>query len=122
VDSLQLWAQPHIVPLPKLLLSQNLYFFLQNYYPFFLFFCRNPKAFLEGLLERFNSAAGSAQLAAPAGAESDQALLLSAAAVAFLQANVPLGDHAAALGYVDKLVRVVAARWEFEMLQYLPYG
>jgi hypothetical protein len=103
--------------------------------------CRNPKAFLEGLLERYVSEVqrstpgiithvGSPSkpstllaLSGPpaAGADPQQAeaataigadlpLLLSAAAVALLQAQPPLADHAVALGYVDKLVKLLAAR------------
>jgi hypothetical protein len=102
-------------------------------------YCRNPKAFLEGLLERYvaelQRSTPAAQLGSPskpatalavttaaansaaaatdsqlAGAGADLALLLSAAAVALLQAQPALGDHAAGLGYVEKAVRLLAAR------------
>lgn len=108
--------------------------------------CRDPKAFLEGLLERYvrevqrstpaanlgsPSKPGLALVAAPAtasggdilaagagaaapgssgGDSTDTALLLSAAAVALLQVQPALADHAVALGYVDKLVRLLAVR------------
>lgn len=110
---------------------------------------RNPKAFLEALLERYvavlqaatpsaglgsplrparsHPAPGSspgtvatggtvpAPAAAPGGmaapADVDLAVLLSAAAVAVLQHHPPLAEHAVALGYVDKLVKLLAARW-----------
>lgn len=127
---------------------------------------RDPKAFLEGLLERYTrevqrstpganlgsppkpglhstalvsasvtpqdrlapgsgSAGGGAPggaLAAGGGAEAhmpsataaapgaDLALLLSAAAVALLQAQPSLAEHAVSLGYLEKLVRLLAAR------------
>lgn len=48
-------------------------------------------------------------MAAPA--DVDLAVLLSAAAVAVLQHHPPLAEHAVALGYVDKLVKLLAARW-----------
>ena len=129
--------------------------------------CRNPKLFIEGLLERYiaevqrltpgasqapgsstvgspskpapgsalvpakaaataggsaatpaaaaaHSAAGAAAGAAvdgtAAAADLDLPLLLSAAAVAALQAQPGLAEHAVSLGYVDKLVRLLAAR------------
>ena len=49
---------------------------------------------------------------APAiGAEADLGVLLSAAAVAVLQHHGLLAEHVVALGYVDKLLKVLAARW-----------
>ena len=88
---------------------------------------RNPRAFLEALLERFLatvlSCTPGVDLGSPSktplcaskaatGEELPEALatLLSAAAVALLQHHVALGDHAAALGYVGKLLRLLAAR------------
>ncbi len=110
--------------------------------------CRNPKAFLEGLLERYvavlqaatpgAAGAGSplrvpaparlpgapappapaaAARAAPAAAgdpaapDADLGVLLSAAAVAVLQYHALLAEHVVALGYVDKLLKLLAARW-----------
>lgn len=62
-----------------------------------------------------HSAAGAADGAtvdgtAAAAADLDLPLLLSAAAVAALQAQPGLAEHAVSLGYVDKLVRLLAAR------------
>lgn len=48
---------------------------------------------------------------AAAAADADLAVLLSAAAVAVLQNHAPLADHVVALGYVDKLLKLLAARW-----------
>ncbi len=130
--------------------------------------CRNPKLFIEGLLERYVSevqrltpgasqAPGSSLVGSPskpgpgsalvpakpaagtaasagaptvaaaaaarsaaegataadgtaAGADVDLPLLLSAAAVAALQAQPGLAEHAVSLGYVEKLLRLLAAR------------
>ncbi|GAB4814092.1 hypothetical protein N2152v2_001138 [Parachlorella kessleri] len=112
---------------------------------------RNPKAFLEALLERYlavlqaatptapsmgspvrggslGPAAAAAGAAAPArapgvivpaagtgvspatGSDADLGVLLSAAAVAVLQHHGLLAEHVVALGYVDKLLKVLAAR------------
>ena len=93
----------------------------------FLVHCRDPKAFLEGLLERYTQAmqrgtpsaalgsptkpggAGSAALPQPPGdagdaigGGADLPLLLSAAAVALLQAQPGLAEHAVVLGYVGE--------------------
>ena len=48
--------------------------------------------------------------AAKAGASPSDALLLSAAAVALLRGHTLLADHAVDLGYVDKLLKLIAAR------------
>ncbi|KAL0042756.1 hypothetical protein WJX79_009797 [Trebouxia sp. C0005] len=64
---------------------------------------RNPKAFLEGLLEAYCTEIGGRQ-------NSDRALLLSAATVELLRAHALLADHAVALGYVARLLKLLVAR------------
>jgi DnaJ family protein C protein 13 len=63
---------------------------------------RNPKRFLEGLLEMYPR-----EIAAGA---SDTAVLLSAAAVALLRVHSLLAEHAVALGYVSKLLELLRGR------------
>ena len=66
------------------------------------------QAFLEGLLDAYCKQlqqAGSSQTA-PAGL----AVLLAAAAVELLRGHSLLADHAVKLGYMDKLMKVLAAR------------
>ena len=66
------------------------------------------QAFLEGLLDAYCKQlqqAGSSQTA-PAGL----AVLLAAAAVELLRGHGLLADHAVKLGYMDKLMKVLAAR------------
>lgn len=55
-------------------------------------------------------AAAAPPLEEPGGGGADLPLLLSAAAVALLQAQPALAEHAVALGYVEKLLRLLAAR------------
>lgn len=62
-----------------------------------------------------SSKALAATAPAPAAATeelsgTDLPLLLSAAAVALLQGQPPLAEHAVTLGYVEKLVRLLGAR------------
>ena len=66
------------------------------------------QAFLEGLLDAYCKQlqqAGSSHTA-PAGL----AVLLAAAAVELLRGHGLLADHAVKLGYIDKLMKVLAAR------------
>lgn len=62
------------------------------------------QAFLEGLLEAFCTQAGQGEQ----GRET--ALLLSAATVELLRGHPLLADHAVSLGYVDRLLKLLAAR------------
>lgn len=99
---------------------------------------RNPKGFLEGLLDSYinvvQSTTPGANLGSPLkihpsstsnrdstvgintgyGQEEedthDMAVLVSAAAVALLQYHPSLADHAVSLGYVDKCIRLLAGR------------
>ena len=61
------------------------------------------QAFLEGLLEAYCTEVGATK-------NSDRALLLSAAAVELLRGHALLADHAVALGYTDRLLKLLAAR------------
>ena len=60
------------------------------------------QVFLEGLLKSFVEDASK-------GCEPTRAVLLAAAAVELLHAQPLLAEHAAALGYVSPLLKVVAA-------------
>lgn len=92
---------------------------------------RNPKGFLEGLLDEYISTVQSSTpqanlgspiksgvsttvrsgaAAAPATEGSGRAITLSAAAVALLQYHPSLADHAVGLGYVEKCIRLLGAR------------
>ena len=42
--------------------------------------------------------------------DSDRALLLSAATVELLRGHALLADHAVALGYIERLLKLMAAR------------
>ena len=44
------------------------------------------------------------------GSHASDAVLLAAAAVELLRSHPLLGDHAVGLGYIDKLLRLLAAR------------
>lgn len=63
--------------------------------------CRT-QAFLEGLLAAYTARAAE-------GGEAGTALVLAAAAAALLQEHPALAEHGAALGYVDALLRLLAA-------------
>lgn len=61
------------------------------------------QAFLEGLFEAYCSEVGGRQ-------NSQRALMLSAAAVELLRGHPLLADHAVGLGYVQRLLPLLAAR------------
>lgn len=61
------------------------------------------QAFLEGLLEAFCTAAGQGEQG------TEIALLLSAATVELLRGHSLLADHAVGLGYVERLMKLLAA-------------
>ena len=70
---------------------------------------RNPKRFLEGLLDQYVSAVAATHLKGAGGLiDSDLALLLSAALVSLLRVHPSLADHVAHLGYIPKLVGSMA--------------
>lgn len=70
---------------------------------------RNPKRFLEGLLDQYVTAAAATHHAR-GGSQVDPQLplLLSAALVSLLRVQPLLADHVAHLGYVPKLVSAMA--------------
>ena len=61
------------------------------------------QAFLEGLLEGYCTELGGRQ-------HSERAMMLSAAAVELLRGHPLLADHAVGLGYVERLLKLLAAR------------
>ncbi|KAK4771762.1 hypothetical protein SAY86_013537 [Trapa natans] len=67
---------------------------------------RNPKRFLEGLLDQYLSAIAATHYEAQVDPELP--LLLSAALVSLLRVHPALADHVGYLGYVPKLVAAVA--------------
>ncbi|XP_076911276.1 dnaJ homolog subfamily C GRV2-like [Bidens hawaiensis] len=68
---------------------------------------RNPKRFLEGLLDQYLSSIAAAHHD-PQGSDPELPLLLSAALVSLLRVHPALADHVGFLGYVPKLLSAVA--------------
>ncbi|CAM8880026.1 unnamed protein product [Rhodiola kirilowii] len=68
---------------------------------------RNPKRFLEGLLEQYLSSIAASHYDLQA-VDPELSLLLSAALVSLLRVHPALADHVGYLGYVPKLVAAVA--------------
>ncbi|XP_059649663.1 dnaJ homolog subfamily C GRV2-like isoform X1 [Cornus florida] len=68
---------------------------------------RNPKRFLEGLLEQYLSSIAATHYDMQA-VDPELPLLLSAALVSLLRVHPALADHVGYLGYVPKLVSAVA--------------
>ncbi|CAH8327373.1 unnamed protein product [Eruca vesicaria subsp. sativa] len=68
---------------------------------------RNPKGFLEGLLEQYLSAMAATHYEQHS-VDPELPLLLSAALVSLLRVHPGLADHVGTLGYVPKLVAAVA--------------
>lgn len=68
---------------------------------------RNPKRFLEGLLDQYLSSIAAAHYDDHA-VDPELPLLLSAALVSLLRVHPALADHVGYLGYVPKLVSAVA--------------
>uniref|UniRef100_A0A2C9W566 J domain-containing protein n=1 Tax=Manihot esculenta TaxID=3983 RepID=A0A2C9W566_MANES len=68
---------------------------------------RNPKRFLEGLLDQYLSSIAATHYDAQA-IDPELPLLLSAALVSLLRVHPALADHVGYLGYVPKLVAAVA--------------
>ncbi|KAL6517010.1 DnaJ subfamily C grv2 [Orobanche hederae] len=68
---------------------------------------RNPKRFLEGLLDQYLTSIAATHYDVPAN-HTELPLLLSAALVSLLRVYPALGDHVGYLGYVPKLVSAVA--------------
>ncbi|KAF6175251.1 hypothetical protein GIB67_030469 [Kingdonia uniflora] len=68
---------------------------------------RNPKRFLEGLLDQYVSAIAATHYDMQA-VDSELPLLLSAALVSLLRVHPALSDHVGYLGYIPKLVAAMA--------------
>lgn len=68
---------------------------------------RNPKRFLEGLLDQYLSSIAATHYDTQA-VDPELPLLLSAALVSLLRVHPALADHVGYLGYVPKLVAAVA--------------
>lgn len=68
---------------------------------------RNPKRFLEGLLDQYLSSIASTHFETET-VDPELPLLLSAALVSLLRVHPALADHVGYLGYVPKLVAAVA--------------
>ncbi|XP_077222956.1 DNAJ heat shock N-terminal domain-containing protein isoform X2 [Tasmannia lanceolata] len=68
---------------------------------------RNPKRFLEGLLDQYVSSIASTHYDIQA-VDTELPLLLSAALVSLLRVHPALADHVGYLGYVPKLVAAMA--------------
>lgn len=68
---------------------------------------RNPKRFLEGLLDQYLSSIAATHYDMQA-VDPELPLLLSAALVSLLRVHPALADHVGYLGYVPKLVSAVA--------------
>jgi DnaJ family protein C protein 13 len=69
---------------------------------------RNPKRFLEGLLDQYVTAAAATHVRGGSQVDPQLPLLLSAALVSLLRVQPLLADHVAHLGYVPKLVSAMA--------------
>lgn len=68
---------------------------------------RNPKRFLEGLLDQYLSSIAATHYDTQA-VDPELPMLLSAALVSLLRVHPALADHVGYLGYVPKLVAAVA--------------
>nr|GEU86370.1 DnaJ homolog subfamily C GRV2 isoform X1 [Tanacetum cinerariifolium] len=85
------------------------------------FLLKNPKRFLEGLLDQYLSSIAATHHNTQ-GSDPELPLLLSAALVSLLQVHLALVDHVGYLGYVPKLLSTVAfeARRETMSSEELP--
>ncbi|KAI3932822.1 hypothetical protein MKX01_031804 [Papaver californicum] len=69
---------------------------------------RNPKRFLEGLLDQYVSSVAATHYDMQVVVDPELPLLLSAALVSLLRVHPALADHVGFLGYVPKLVAAMA--------------
>lgn len=76
---------------------------------------RNPKRFLEGLLDQYLSSIAASHYNSQA-VDPELPLLLSAALVSLLRVHPALADHVGYLGYVPKLVAAVASEGRRETM------
>ncbi|KAJ7528593.1 hypothetical protein O6H91_15G009400 [Diphasiastrum complanatum] len=77
---------------------------------------RNPKRFLEGLLDQYVATAAATHARGAQAADSQLPLLLSAALVSLLRVQPLLADHVGHLGYVPKLVSAMANEGRIESM------
>ncbi|KAJ3681674.1 hypothetical protein LUZ60_014247 [Juncus effusus] len=76
---------------------------------------RNPKRFLEGLLDQYLSSIAATH-SSSSHSDSELPLLLSAALVSLLRVHPALADHVGYLGYVPKLVTAMADEGRREVM------
>ncbi|XP_051150143.1 dnaJ homolog subfamily C GRV2 isoform X2 [Andrographis paniculata] len=81
---------------------------------------RNPKRFLEGLLDQYLTSISASHYEGQA-VDTELPLLLSAALVSLLRVYPALADHVGYLGYVPKLVSAVAFGASRETMASEPY-
>ncbi|KAL2651546.1 hypothetical protein R1flu_019674 [Riccia fluitans] len=77
---------------------------------------RNPKRFLEGLLDQYVAAAAASHGRGTHPVDPELPLLLSAALVSLLRVQPMLADHVGHLGYVPKLVAAMANEGRREVM------
>lgn len=77
---------------------------------------RNPKRFLEGLLDQYVAAAAATHGKGGVPTNPELPLLLSAALVSLLRVQPMLADHVGHLGYVPKLVAAMANEGRREVM------
>ncbi|KAG6548512.1 hypothetical protein Mapa_010000 [Marchantia paleacea] len=77
---------------------------------------RNPKRFLEGLLDQYVAAAAATHGKGAQPVDPELPLLLSAALVSLLRVQPMLADHVGHLGYVPKLVAAMANEGRREVM------
>jgi DnaJ homolog subfamily C member 13 len=77
---------------------------------------RNPKRFLEGLLDQYLSSIAATHHESSQAVDPELPLLFSAALVSLLRVHPALADHVGYLGYVPKLVTAMADEGRREVM------
>lgn len=77
---------------------------------------RNPKRFLEGLLDQYLSSIAATHYELSQPVDPELPLLFSAALVSLLRVHPALADHVGYLGYVPKLVTAMADEGRREVM------
>lgn len=77
---------------------------------------RNPKRFLEGLLDQYLSSIAATHYESSQAVDPELPLLFSAALVSLLRVHPALADHVGYLGYVPKLVTAMADEGRREVM------
>ncbi|KAJ4802760.1 DnaJ subfamily C GRV2 [Rhynchospora pubera] len=77
---------------------------------------RNPKRFLEGLLDQYLSSIAATHYESSQAIDPELPLLFSAALVSLLRVHPALADHVGYLGYVPKLVTAMADEGKREVM------